>query len=147
MPNKLHFLLWQRTLFTSYFSARCWYLFSMMLGYELDERTPVCPLVFCSLLCFFPLHCNWREGRKSSAQHRQKLAGRRHQACAGRYQNIIQGDLDITRIGLLGTVPLTELLELAINFKKNFVWSYSILLKCVHKKKLLRYDKSEYRFH
>lgn len=72
--SKLYFLLWQRMLFNLYFSARCWYLFSMMLDCESEKRTPVCPLVFCSLLWFFFQCTVTGEQAARALQHKAEIS-------------------------------------------------------------------------
>lgn len=133
MPSKLYFLLWQRMLFTLYFSARCWYLFSVGLDCEPDDRTPLCPLVFCSMPCFSPAYHSQKAGCKISAAQRGRCQLEEDISYGGRDQNIIQGDVDITRTKLLEAMPLTELLTLATNFNKSFFYFFSILFKRVSK--------------
>lgn len=68
MPSKLYFLLWQRMLFTLCFSARCWYLFSVVLDCEPDDRTPLWFSVQCHV---FPLRTTARKQAARSLQHNE----------------------------------------------------------------------------
>jgi len=101
---------------------------------EPDDRTPLRPLVFCSLLWFFPLYCSQTAGSKS---------------CAAQGSYKLEEDIRLMGEGIKTlykeiwmsqgpAVAPAEFLTLAIHFKISSFGSFSIPFKCASKKSRIK---------